>query len=64
MTTVPDPRGDTWAAAPCAGCEEKDDHIRQLEEALAASRASMKIMRSELDSLLEVLVMAGKVVMV
>jgi hypothetical protein len=36
----------------CPACLDKADHITQLEEALAAARASMILTRAELDALL------------
>jgi hypothetical protein len=45
-------RGDNWVTSECPGCTERQSHIDQLEEALAAARASMILARAELDALL------------
>jgi hypothetical protein len=56
---IPDQRGDAFATPPCQGCEEHREHIEQLEDALAAARASMILLRSRLKSMMETLSFAG-----
>jgi hypothetical protein len=52
-------RGDDWQPSECPGCQEHKEHLAQLEDALAASKAAMILMRARLAAMMDALHFAG-----